>query len=106
MSTIEHLRDDKVVLGLISNKDDTAYMEMKNILVLGQLPSTERLEDQGDTGSIFNRATVEWVLSYMYLGVHISSDLTWTGYFRTQPQDSPPVMTFSTLVICVFKLSV
>ncbi len=60
-TSIIKFADDTVVLGLISNNDETAY----TLLMISGTP-------------------VERVSSFKYLGVNISEDLTWTTHIQTQ----------------------
>ncbi len=91
--------DDTVVLGLISNNDETPYLNeverltswcQDNCLSLNVSKTKELIVDfrkrhqQPYTPLMINRTPVERVSSFKYLGVNISEDLTWTAHIQTQ----------------------
>ncbi len=84
--------DDTVVLGLISNNDETAYLDeverltslcQDNCLSLNVSKTKELIMDfrkrqqRPYTRLMISGTPVERVSSFKYLGVNISVDLTW-----------------------------
>ncbi len=91
--------DDTVVLGLINNDDETAYLDeverltswcQDNCLSLNVSKTKELIVDfrkrhqQPYTPLMISGTPVERVSSFKYLGVNISEDLTWTAHIQTQ----------------------
>ncbi len=91
--------DDTVVLGLISNNDETAYLDeverltswcQDNCLSLNVSKTKELIVDfrkrqQGPyTPLMISGTPVERVSSFKYLSGNISKDLTWTAHIQTQ----------------------
>ncbi len=91
--------DDTVVLGLISNNDETAYLDeveritswcQDNCLSLNVSKTKELFVDfrksqqRPYTPLMISGTPVERVSSFKYLGVNISEDLTWTTHIQTQ----------------------
>ncbi len=91
--------DDTVVLGLISNNDETAYLDeverltswcQDNCLSLNVSKTKELIVDfrkrqqQPYTPLMISGTPVERVSSFKYLDVNISEDLTWTAHIQTQ----------------------
>ncbi len=91
--------DDTVVLGLISNNDETAYLDeverltswcQDNCLSLNVSKTKELIVDFRKrhllpyTPLMISGTPVERVSSFKYLGVNISEDLTWTTHIQTQ----------------------
>ncbi len=91
--------DDTVVLGLISNNDETAYLDeverptswcQNNGLSLNVSKTKELIVDfrkrqqRPYTPLMISGTPVERVSSFKYLGVNISEDLTWTAHIQTQ----------------------
>ncbi len=91
--------DDTVVLGLISNDDETAYLDevegltswcQDNCLSLNVSKTKELIVDFRKsqqwpyTPLMISGTPVERVSSFKYLGVNISEDLTWTKHIQTQ----------------------
>ncbi len=91
--------DDTVVLGLISNNDETAYLGeverltswcQENCLSLNVSKTKELIVDFRKrqqwpyTPLVISGTPVERVCSFKYLGVNISEDLTWTTHIQTQ----------------------
>ncbi len=90
--------DDPVVLGLMSNNDETAYLDeverlsswcQDNCLSLNVSKTKELIMDfrkrqqQPHTPLMISGTPVERVSSFKYLGVNISEDLTWTAHIQT-----------------------
>ncbi len=91
--------DDTVVLGLISNNDETAYLDevekltswcQDNCLSLNASKTKElivdfrKIQQRPYTPLKISGTPVERVSSFKYLGVNISEDLTWTTRIQTQ----------------------
>ncbi len=98
-TSIVTFADDTVVLGLISNNDETAYLdEVKRLTSWCQdncfslnLSKTKELivdfrkrQQRPYTPLMISGTPVERVSSFKYLGVNISKDLTWTAHIQTQ----------------------
>ncbi len=96
-TSIVKFADDTVVLGLISNNDETAYLdevERLEITVPGlslNVSKTKELivdfrkrQQLLYTPLMISGTPVERVSSFKYLGVNISKDLTWTAHIQTQ----------------------
>ncbi len=98
-ASIIKFADDTVVLGLISNNDETAYLDeverltswcQDNCLSLNVSKTKELIVDfrkrqqQPYTPLMISGTPVERVSSFKYLGVNISEDLTWTTHIQTQ----------------------
>ena len=93
-TTIIKFADDTVVVGLITNNDETAYLEevgnlenwcQRNNLLLNVSKTKELIVDfstkqvRNYQTPVINRSPVERVDSFRYLGVHITQDLAWSG---------------------------
>uniref|UniRef100_A0A8C2BQZ6 Reverse transcriptase domain-containing protein n=1 Tax=Cyprinus carpio TaxID=7962 RepID=A0A8C2BQZ6_CYPCA len=91
--------DYTLVLGLISNNNETAYLDevekltswcQDNCLSLNVSKTKELIVDfrkrqeQPYTPLMINGTPVERVSNFKYLGVNISEDLTWTTHIQTQ----------------------
>ncbi len=88
--------NDTVVLGLISNNDETAYLDeverltswcQDNCLSLNMSKTKELIVDfrkRTYSPLMISGTPVERVSSFKYLGVNISEDLTWTAHIQTQ----------------------
>ncbi len=91
--------DDTVVLGLINNDDEAAYLDeverftswcQDNCLSLNVSKTKELIVDfrkrqqRPYTPLMICGTPVERVSSFKYLGVNISEDLTWTTHIQTQ----------------------
>ncbi len=91
--------DDTVVLGLINNDDEAAYLDeverltswsQDNCLSLNVSKTKELIVDfrkrqqQPYTPLMISGTPVERVSSFKYHGVNISEDLTWTTHIQTQ----------------------
>ncbi len=91
--------DDTVVLGLINNDDETAYLDeverltswcQDNCHSLNVSKTKELIMDfrkrqqRPYTPLMISGTPVERVSSFKYLGVNISEDLTWTTHIQTQ----------------------
>ncbi len=98
-TSIVKFADDTVVLGLISNNDETAYLDeverltlwcQDNCLSLNVSKTKELIVDfrkrqqRPYTPLMISGTPVERVSSFKYLGVNISEDLTWTAHIQTQ----------------------
>ncbi len=98
-TSIIKFADETVVLGLISNNDETAYLDeverltswcQDNCLYLNVSKTKELIVDFRKkhllpyTPLMISGTPVERVSSFKYLGVNISEDLTWTTHIQTQ----------------------
>ncbi len=98
-TSIIKLADDTVVLGLINNDDEAAYLDeverltswcQDNCLSLNVSKTKELIVDfrkrqqRTYTPLMISGTPVERVSSFKYLGVNISEDLTWTTHIQTQ----------------------
>ncbi len=98
-TSIVKFADDTVVLGLINNNDETAYLDeverltswcQDNCLSLNVSRTKELIVDfrkrqqQPYTPLMISGTPVERVSSFKYLSVNISVDLTWTAHIQTQ----------------------
>ncbi len=98
-TSIIKFADDTVVLGLISNNDETAYLDevekltswcQDNCLSLNVSKTKELIVDfrkrhlRPYTPLMVSGTPVERVSSFKYLGVNISKDLTWTTHIQAQ----------------------
>ncbi|KAF7696798.1 hypothetical protein HF521_005216, partial [Silurus meridionalis] len=97
-TTIIKFADDTVVVGLISNNDETAYLqEVKNLerwcqennLLLNVSKTKELIvyfstkQERLYQPLNISRTPVERVDSFRYLGVHITQDLSWSSHINT-----------------------
>ncbi len=98
-TSIIKFADDTVALGLISNNDETAYLDevekltswcQDNRFSLNVSKTKELIVDFRKrqqrlyTPLKISGTPVERVSSFKYLGVNISEDLTWTTHIQTQ----------------------
>ncbi len=99
-TSIVKFADDTVVLGLISNNEETAYLDeverltswcQDNCLSLNVSKTKELIVDfrkrqqrRPYTPLMISGTPVERESSFKYLGVNISEDLTWTAHIQTQ----------------------
>ncbi len=98
-TSIVKFADDTVVLGLINNNYETAYLGeverltswcQDNCLSLNVSKTKELIVDFRKrqqwpyTPLMISGTPVERVSSFKYLGVNISEDLTWTAHIQTQ----------------------
>ncbi len=98
-TSIVKFADDTVVLGLINNDDEAAYLDeverltswcQDNCLSLNVTKTKELIVDfrkrqqRPYTPLMISGTPVERVSSFKYLGVNISDDLTWTTHIQTQ----------------------
>ncbi len=106
-TSIVKFADDTVALGLISNNDETAYLDeverltpwcQDNCLSLNESKTKELIVDfrkrqQRPYTPLMIRGThVERVSSFKYLGVNISEDLTWTAHIQTQVKKTRQIL--------------
>ncbi len=97
-TSIIKFADDTVVLGLVSNNNEAAYLDeverltswcQDNCLSLNVSKTKELIVDfrkrqlQPYTPLMISGTPVERVSSFKYLGVNISEDLTWTAHIQT-----------------------
>ncbi len=102
-TSIVKFADDTVVLGLVSNNDEAAYLDeverltswcQDNCLSLNVSKTKELIVDfrkrqlQPYTPLMISGTPVERVSSFKYLGVNISEDLTWTAHIPNTGQES------------------
>ncbi len=98
-TSIIKFADDTVVLGLINNNDEAAYLDeverltswyQDNCLSLNVSKTKELIVDfrkrqqRPYTPLMISGTPVERVRSFKYLSVNISEDLTWTTHSQTQ----------------------
>ncbi len=98
-TSIVKFADDTVVLGLVSNNEEAAYLHeverltswcQDNCLSLNVSKTKELIVDfrkrqqRPYTPLMISGTPVERVSSFKYLGVNISEDLTWTAHIQTQ----------------------
>ncbi len=98
-TSIVKFADDTVVLGLINNNDEAAYLDeverltawcQDNCLSLNVSKTKEltvdfrKRQQRPYTPLMISGTPVERVSSFKYLGVNISEDLTWTTHIQTQ----------------------
>ncbi len=98
-TSIVKFADDTVILGLISNNDEIAYLDeverltswcQDNCLSLNVSKTKELIVDfrkrqqRPYTPLMISGTPVERVSSFKYLCVNISEDLTWTVHIQTQ----------------------
>ncbi len=96
-TSIVKFADDTVVLGLISNNDETAYLDeverltswcQNNCLSLNVSKTKELIVDFRKKQRLpytplkISGTPVERVSSFKKLGVNISEDLTWTAHLK------------------------
>ena len=96
-NTIIKFADDDIMVGLITNNDETAYREevrdlalwyQDNNLSLNVIKTKELIVDCRKrriehTPIFIDGAVVEQVESFKFLGVHITNKLTWSKHTKT-----------------------
>ncbi len=96
-NVIVKFTEDKMVIGLITDNDETAYREevstltkwcqenhlSLNIDKIKELVVDFRRPSREHTPIIINKTPVERVNSFKFLGVHITEDLTWSAHTDT-----------------------
>ncbi|KAK3521213.1 hypothetical protein QTP70_001051 [Hemibagrus guttatus] len=97
-TTIIKFADDTVVVGLISDNNETAYLEeirnlenwcQKNNLLLNVSKTKELIVDfstkqeRNCQTPVISESPVERMDSFRYLGVHITQDLSWSCHINT-----------------------
>ncbi|KAM9504353.1 uncharacterized protein ACWYII_001160 isoform 1-T3 [Salvelinus alpinus] len=96
-NTIIKFADDTKVVGLITDNDETAYMEevrdlamwcQDNNLSLNVIKTKEMIVDYRKRMTehapiLIARAVVEQVESFKFLGVHITNKLSWSKHTKT-----------------------
>ena len=89
-NTIIKFADDTTVVGLITNNNETAYREevrdvavwcQDNNLSLNVIKTNEMIMDYRKRRA--ERAVVQQVESFKFLGVHITSKLSWSKHTKT-----------------------
>ena len=87
-NTTLKLADGTIVVGLITDNNETAYREevrdlavwcQDNSLSLNVSKTKELIMDYKN----INRAEVEWVESFKFLGVHITNKPSWSKHTKT-----------------------
>ncbi len=104
-TSIIKFADDTVVLGLINNNDEAAYLDeverltswcQDNCLSLNVSKTKELIIDFRKRQQwpypplMISGTPVERVSSFKYLGVNISEDLTWTTHIQSQVNQTRP----------------
>ena len=95
-NTIIKFADDTTLVGLITDNDETAYREevrdlavwcQDNNLSLNVIKTKEMIVDYRKRRTehapiLIDRAVVEQVESFKFLGVHITNKLTWSKHTK------------------------
>jgi hypothetical protein len=96
-NTIIKFADDTTVVGLITNNDETAYREeVRDLIVwckdnnfsLNAMKTKEMIVDYRNRMTehspiLIDKAVVEQVTSFKFLGIHITNILTWSKHTKT-----------------------
>ncbi|KAM9432273.1 uncharacterized protein ACWYII_016458 [Salvelinus alpinus] len=95
-NTIIKFADDTTVVGLITDNDETAYREVRDLnlwckdnnLSLNVIKTKEKIVDYRKRRTeyatiLIDGAVVEQVESFKFLGVHITNKLTWSKHTKT-----------------------
>jgi hypothetical protein len=94
-NTIIKFGDDTTVVGLITNNDETAYREVRDLVVwcqdnlsLNVIKTKEMIVDYRKKRTelapiLINGAEVGHVESFKFFGVHIKNKLSWSKHTKT-----------------------
>ena len=96
-NTLIKFTDDTTVVGLITDKDETAYREevrdlavwcQDNNLSLNVIKTKEmivdyRIKRTEHAPILIDGAAVEQVESFKFLGIHVTNKLTWSKHTKT-----------------------
>jgi hypothetical protein len=95
-NTIIKLADDTTVVGLITDNDETAYKEVRDLIVccqdknfsLNVIKTKEMIVDNRKrrtkhTPILIDGTVVGQVESFKFLGVHFTNKLSWSEHTKT-----------------------